>query len=129
MTLTRIYLLIQAIIFGAFGLYAFFNPQVIIDLLGAPSMSTQGIYEIRSVCGGVSVAIGVLSFVGFLKTHMQRPALYFLLTYTGGYALARIAALPLDGMPSSKMMVFVCFEVISALIALYLLRLRKGVEI
>ena len=74
----RIFLLIQAIIFGAFGLYAFFNPHVIMEMLGAPSKSSSGIYEIRSVYGGVSFAIGLLSLAGFLKAKMQRPALYFL---------------------------------------------------
>ncbi len=122
MSLTRIFLLVQAVIFGLFGLYAFFNPNVIMDVLGAPSISRQGIYEIRSVYGGVSMAIGVLSFAGFLKASMVRPALYFILTYTGGYAFARFAALPLDGMPSAKMMVFIGFEVISAFIAIYLIR-------
>ena len=67
------------------------------EMLGAPSKSSSGIYEIRSVYGGVSFAIGLLSLAGFLKTKMQRPALYFILTYAGGYALARFAALPLDG--------------------------------
>ena len=122
MSLTRIFLLVQAVIFGLFGLYAFFNPNVIMDVLGAPSISRQGIYEIRSVYGGVSMAIGVLSFAGFLKASMVRPALYFILTYTGGYAFARFAAFPLEGMPRVKMIVFIGFEVISAFIAIYLIR-------
>jgi len=95
------------------------------DMLGAPSMSGSGIYEIRSVYGGVSFAIGLLCLAGFLKANMQRPALYFILTYTGGYALARFAALPLDGMPTPKLMLFVAFEVVSALLAFVLLRRIK----
>ena len=122
MTLTRIFLLLQGLFFAAFGLYAFFNPQVMIDLLGAPSMSAMGVYEMRGIYGGVSIGAALLFLSGFLKPHMQRPALYFILAYAGGYVLARFAAIPLDGMPTSKMMGFVVFEIVSALIALYLIR-------
>lgn len=120
--MTRIFLLLQAVSFLGFGGLMFFNPHILIDLLGATSVSSDGVYEIRGIYGGVSIGAGLLFLAGYLKTHMQRPALYFILAYTGGYALARIAALPLDGIPSGKLIFFAGFEIVSALIALYLLR-------
>lgn len=120
--MTRIFLLLQALSFGGFGLSIFFQPHILIEMLGAPSMSSDGIYEIRGVYGGVSIGAAFLYLAGFLKTHMERPALYFVLAYTGGYALARIAALPLDGIPGPKLIFFAGFEIISAFIAIYLLR-------
>ena len=95
------------------------------EMLGAPSMSSSGIYEIRSVYCGVSFAIGLLSLAGFLKNQNAAPGALFILTYAGGYALARFAALPLDGIPTQRLMIFVAFEVISALLALYFLRRLK----
>ncbi len=126
MSATRIFLLLQAIIFTAFGIYSFLNPQTTMDLLGAPEMSNMGIYEMRGIYGGVSIGAALLFWAGFFKTNMQRPALYFILAYTGGYILARIAALPLDGMPYGKMPLFIAFEAISALIAFFLLRRSHG---
>ena len=122
MTATRIFLLIQAVIFTAFGIYSFLNPTASMNLLGAPSMSTMGLYEMRGIYGGVSIGAALLFWAGFFKKDMERPALYFLLAYMGGYVLARVAALPLDGMPTGKMPFFVAFETVSFVIAAALLR-------
>lgn len=122
MSVARIFLLFQALFFTAFGIYSFLNPQATIELLGAPSMSTMGIYEMRGIYGGVSIGAALLFWAGFLKADIQRPALYFILAYMGGYFLARIGALPLDGMPTGKMPLFVAFEAVSTLIAFILLR-------
>ena len=125
MTLTRAFLLFQGIGFGLFGIYMFLNPQVSMEMLGAPSMSNMGLYEMRGIYGGVSIGAAILFLSGFFKADMQRPALYFVLAYTGGYILARAAAIPLDGMPTGKMPFFIGFEFVSALIAMFLLR-RKA---
>ena len=118
----RAFLLFQAVVFGLFGIYSFLNPQATMEILGAPSMSRMGIYEMRGIYGGVSIGAALLFLSGFLKDHMRHPALYFILAYGGGYVLARFAAMPLDGLPTSKMWVFVIFEVLSTLIAFLLIR-------
>jgi len=118
----RLFLLLQAIIFTGFGIFSFLNPDYSRELLGAPSMSAMGIYEMRGIYGGVSIGAALLFWAGFFKPDMERPALYFLLAYMGGYVLARIAALPLDGMPVGKMPIFVGFETVSGIIAAYLLK-------
>ena len=121
MSATRIFLLIQALIFTGFGIFSFLNPETSMEMLGAPSMSKMGIYEMRGIYGGVSIGAALLFWAGFFKADMQRPALYFILAYMGGYILARLAALPLDGMPYGKMPFFIAFEAISGLIAFALL--------
>ncbi len=116
----------NAFVFLGFGILMFFNPERAVDALGATTMSSDGIYEMRGIYGGVSFGAGLLALAGVLKTHMERPALYFLLAYTGGYALARIAALPLDGFPGGLYPMFAGFEILTALISIYLLRRRAG---
>ena len=118
----RPFLLLQAIAFGVFGLLLFFKPELALDFLGAPSLSPDGIYEIRSIYGGTSLGAAALMFAGFFKTDMQRTALYFTLAYTGGYAFVRIAALPIGGFPGPFFMPFAAIEILTALIALYFLR-------
>ena len=122
MRLLKPFLLLQAIGLSAFGLLLFFKPELSLDFLGTPSMSADGIYEIRSMYGGTSLGAACLMFAGFFKDNMQRPALYFSLAYTGGYAFVRIAALPLGGYPGPFFMPFAALEILTALIALYFLR-------
>ena len=125
MSLTRIFLLIQAVAFGLFGLMMFMKPELSLSFLGAPSMSSDGIYEIRSIYGGTSLGASALMFAGFFKENMQRTALFFLLAYTGGYAFVRIIALPLDGFPGGLIPIFATLEILTTLIAIYLLRKAK----
>ncbi|MEL7486488.1 MAG: DUF4345 domain-containing protein [Pseudomonadota bacterium] len=122
MSLHRVALLIYAILFGGFGAYAFFNPEALVRTLGATSVSSDGLYELRGVYGGVSIGIALLCLSAVWRAALQRPALYMLLAYTGGYALARVAALPLDGVPSLRLIGFGVFEAATALIAIVLLR-------
>jgi hypothetical protein len=76
----------------------------------------------RGIYGGVSVGIGALVLSGALKPSLRRTALFALMAYTGGYGLARILALPLDGMPSGALLAAAIFEITTALICAFLLR-------
>lgn len=122
MTLTRLFLGLQGLVFVLFGFFAFLNPGSLVDALGAAQVSSDGQYELRGIYGGVSVGLGFLLLFGALKPDMQRPALFALLAYTGGYALARFAAVPFDGLPGPRFMAFSAFEILTALISLYLIR-------
>ena len=122
MSATRTILLVYAVLFGGFGLYAFFTPEALAAGLGAPSVSSDGLYELRGVYGGVSVGIALLCLSAVFRETMQRPALYMLLAYTGGYVLARIFALPLDGAPSFRLVGFTGFEIVTSLLSIVLLR-------
>ena len=122
MNLTRIFLLINAIGWAAFGLFCFINPGVLVELLGADTVSSDGLFELRSIYGGTSIGAAALFFAGFLKEHMQRPALYFIITYMGGYALARLGASFLTGLPSANLMGFWALEIFGAGVSIYLLR-------
>ncbi|MEP4053185.1 MAG: DUF4345 family protein [Litorimonas sp.] len=122
MKLIRVFLLIQAIGLGAFGLLMFLKPELSIGFLEATEMSSSGFYEIRSIYGGTSLGGAALLFAGFLKAEMIRPALYFQLAYTGGYAVVRIAALPLDGIPSKLFWPFIGLEFATVFLTIYCLR-------
>lgn len=125
MSLLRLFLLLQAIGLAGFGLMMFLKPELSLGFLGTPSLSSDGIYEIRSMYGGTSLGAAVLMFAGVFKEDMVRPALFFGLAYTGGYACVRIAALPLDGIPGRLFWPFILLEILTPLFALYFLRQRK----
>ncbi len=126
MTATRIFLLINAIGWSAFGLFCFVNPSVLVDLLGADMVSADGLFELRSIYGGTSVGAAALFLAGFLKKSMQRPALYFIVAYMGGYAAARLGASLLTGLPGANLMGFWALEMAGAGLAFYFLRRQNA---
>ena len=122
MTVTRIFLLINAVGWAAFGLICFIHPNILVELLGANTVSHDGLFELRSIYGGTSLGAAALFFSGFLKEHMQRPALYFIVAYMGGYAAARLGAALIMGLPGANLMGFWALEIFGAGVSLYLLR-------
>ncbi|MEL6324204.1 MAG: DUF4345 domain-containing protein [Pseudomonadota bacterium] len=124
--MTRYFLGLNALLFLGFGVYVILNPQNLAETMQASGMGTDGLYEIRSNYGGVSIGAGLLYLFGALRRSLERPALYFLLAYTGGYALGRILALPFDGLPSERLIAFGVFEAVTALVAALLLLRRPS---
>ncbi len=119
--MVRLFLLVQAALFLAFGMHAFFNAPTIADNLGASGISPSGLHELRSNYGGISIAIAILCGWGGWRSGMARPALFFLIFYTGGYALGRVLALSFDGIPDLRFIIFGVYELVTAIIAIWLL--------
>jgi len=119
--MTRGFFALYTLLFLGFGGYAFLNPELIMEMMSADNMGADGIYELRSNYGGVSIGIGLMCLAAVLRADLQRPALFVLMAYTGGYALGRVAALPLDGVPSTNLIVYAIFEAVTALLAFALL--------
>ena len=120
--MTRVFLFLNTVLFLGFGAYAFLNPEILAAIYSADGVSTDGTYEIRSNYGGVSIGAGLLCLAGAVRESLARPALFFLVAYTGGYALGRILALPLDGTPSPNLIGYALFEAVTATLAFALLR-------
>lgn len=120
--MVRVFLLLNAIFFLGFGVYAVLNAPLLAETLGMTDISSNGLYELRSNYGGVSLGAGIFFALATLRTNLQRPALFFLFVYTGGYALGRVLALPIDGIPAQNLIAFALFEAITASLALLLLR-------
>lgn len=117
----RIFVAINALLFLGFGAYAFVSPEALMEMMGASSMNSDGTYELRSNYGGVSFGIGLLCAAGVFRNGLRRPALFVLMTYTGGYALGRVLALPIDGVPSPNLIGFAVYEAVNAGLAAFLL--------
>jgi len=113
--MARGFLALYALLFLAFGTYAFLNPELITEMMAAESMGTDGIYELRSNYGGVSIGIGLMCLAAVLRSSLQRPALFTLMAYTGGY---------------TNLIAYAIFEAVTALLAFTLLsRPIKGSEV
>ncbi|MEM9286095.1 MAG: DUF4345 domain-containing protein [Pseudomonadota bacterium] len=126
--MTRLFLLLNAVLFLGFGIITFFDPAQLFVSQGIdPADITNSVmYELRSNYGGVNIGIGLACAGAVLRTSLQRPALYLLLAFTGGYALGRILSLPIDGIPSPNLIGYALYEIFTATIAFLLLRAPKS---
>ena len=120
--MVRIFLAAYALLFIVFGVFVFMKAPALAESVGYGTPNAYGLYEMRSNYGGVSIGIGLMCLAGVMRPVFQRPALFVLLAYTGGYALGRVIALPIDGVPSASLIAYGVFEAVSAVLSALLLR-------
>lgn len=119
--LLRLFVGLYAVLFLGFGAFVLINPDSLNKMIGAVAISRDGIYELRSNYGGVSLGIGLFCLAATIQTTLARPALFVLFVYTGGYALGRILAWPSEGAPSNTLLAYAVFEAVTAALSLTLL--------
>lgn len=107
----------MALMFLGFGLWALLAPLGMTDQLGVTISGPNGTFEMRGIFGGVSLGASALCAAGALKTSMVRPALWFLITYMGGYCLARLISVGLGDLPTPSTWRFVAFEAVTLVLA------------
>lgn len=120
--ITRIYLALVGLMFIAFGYWSLTDPLGMTSSLGVEVGGPNGAFEMAGIYGGVSLGAAALSLAGAALSSMARPALWFLVTYMGGYCFARVAAWLLHGGPTSDFYAFIAFEaavLIGAIAALW----------
>ena len=120
--MTKVILAIYTLLYIGFGVYVFLHAPALAENVGYGIPNSNGLYEMRSNYGGVSIGIGLMCLAGTFYTRLQRPALFVLLAYMGGYALGRAVALPIDGIPSASLIAYGVFEAATAVLAFALLR-------
>ncbi|MFN7056258.1 DUF4345 family protein [Hyphomonas sp.] len=108
--LTRAFLGLTGLLFLAFAAVSFLNPIGMAASLGVEVSGPNGAYELRGIYGGVSLGAGLLCLGGVLRAGLRAPALWFLVTYMGGYIFARAAALLMGPAPTSAYTGFIAFE-------------------
>lgn len=108
----KLFLGLIAALLATFGAIALADPIGMTASLGMDVSGPNGAYELRGVYGGVSLAGAALCAAGSLNASLRAPALWFLVTYMGGYVFARAVALLLGPPPTSSYIVFIAFEVI-----------------
>lgn len=119
--ITRSYLALVGLMFVAFGFWSLTDPLGMTSSLGVEVGGPNGAFEMAGIYGGVSLGAAGLTLAGAALSKMTRPALWFLVTYMGGYCFARVAAWLLHGGPTSDFYSFIAFEatvLVGALIAL-----------
>jgi hypothetical protein len=124
--LIRFFLTLLAILFASFGLWSLFDPLGMTSRLDVTVGGPNAAFEMRGIFGGVSLAAaGLLAAGALLPARYERPALWFVSVYMGGYTLARLISLIVGDDPTISGWLFSGFEVLSFILASLALRLRQ----
>ncbi|WP_018147937.1 DUF4345 family protein [Henriciella marina] len=124
--LTRLFLALIAILFTGFGLWSLIDPIGMTSRLDVNVSGPNALFEMRGIFGGVSLAAAGLTAAGALMpARYERPALWLLVVYMGGYTLARLVSLIVGDSPTFNGWAFASFEVLSFILASLALIARK----
>ena len=93
MTIARLFLGLQALLFTAYGLYCLVNPESLSASAwaGIEATTITGTIELQAMYGGLQTAIGALCLVGLLRANYERAALTALLFLFAGLAVVRVS--------------------------------------
>ena len=91
MTIARLFLGLQALLFIAYGLYCLVNPEALSAGAGIQATTITGTIELQAMYGGLQTAIGALCLVGLLRANYERAALTALLFLFAGLAVVRVS--------------------------------------
>lgn len=111
--------------FFAFGGWSITDPVGMTKQLGVEVGGVSGVFEMRGVYGGISLGGALLCLAGGFRTDLERPALFFLVAYMGGYVLGRAASFVAGDTALASSWGFAGFEAIVFLLAATLLVTAK----
>ncbi len=124
--MTRIFLILTALMFTAFGLWSTTDPEGMTARLGVTIGGTSGVFEMRGIYGGVSLGAAALCGLGSVRANFAFPALCFIAFYMGGYVLGRAASFIYGDTALASNWQFAGFELVMFLIAAWLMRDRAS---
>ena len=123
MLFARIFLAVQALILAGFGLAYLVKPHELANLSGMLLMAPAAITDVRAYYGGLQMGLGMFLLLACRQVELLRGALTLLVLLYCALALARLGGLWLDGgLQQTFNLVALLFELVSAVLAMLLLR-------
>ena len=123
MLFSRILLTVTGLVFFVHGLVCFIHPATIGIESGLAMPPPSSVVEVRAESGGLPIALGLCFLAAALQKIEVRTGLIVMLTATGGYASSRIVALAMMGQPDQYNTAAIIYEVTTALLGFWALRL------
>lgn len=118
MVFARVFLLLQALVLGGFGVAYFVYPQEMANLTGMLLMQTAAVVDVRAYYGALQVGLAVFLLSAAFRPAYWRPALSMLTLLFAALTLGRVAGLYLDGLVGQSFNFYALgYEAISALLA------------
>jgi len=123
MNVTRIYLVLSALIWAGFGVVMLVNPDL--TGVGLEVANPDGRIEIRGFYGGLELGIAAFLFWAAKATARHRAGLMAATLIIGCLAAGRVVGIAIEGGTSAMMMTFLSLEVVAAVWGSWLLRRRE----
>ena len=120
MKATSVYLLINAILYLALGIWCTVSPEWTSEGVGLKIASTKGMAEYVAVYGGLEFGVGVFYLISYLKKNLYSAALLFSVCYYLGLAFFRSYSLLVNGANIESGWYFYATEVIFSIFAIIL---------
>jgi|TARA_B100000427_G_scaffold291629_1_gene268548 hypothetical protein len=117
--ITKIFLLITAVIYGGLGGWALIEPSSFVESVGLTINSNLGSAEIRSVYGGINLLIGLFALAAIFQSKHEELFMKILIFVIIGILLGRIVSFAFGELDSAFLWYFIAFELVW-LITLYL---------
>ena len=111
--ITKIFLLITAVIYGGLGGWALIEPSSFVESVGLGSA------ERRSVYGGINLLIGLFALAAIFQSKHEELFMKILIFVIIGILLGRIVSFAFGELDSAFLWYFIAFELVW-LITLYL---------
>ena len=117
--ITKIFLLLTAVIYGGLGGWALIEPSSFVESVGLTINSNLGSAEIRSVYGGINLLIGLFALAAIFQSKHEELFMKILIFIIIGILLGRIVSFAFGELDSAFLWYFIAFELVW-LITLYL---------
>ena len=117
--ITKIFLLLTAVIYGGLGGWALIEPSSFVESVGLTINSNLGSAEIRSVYGGINLLIGLFALAAIFQSKHEELFMKILIFVIIGILLGRIVSFAFGELDSAFLWYFIAFELVW-LITLYL---------
>ena len=117
--ITKIFLLITAVIYGGLGGWALVAPSSFVEHVGLTINSNIGFAEIRSLYGGINLLIGLFALAAIFQSKHEELFMKILIFVIIGILLGRIVSFAFGEVDSAFLWYFIAFELVW-LITLYL---------
>ena len=126
--ITKIFLVITAIIYGGLGGWALIDPVSFVNEVGLTINSSLGSSEIRSVYGGINLLIGLFALATVFQTKHEELFMKVLIFIIIGILLGRVVSLIFGELNSAFLWSFVAFELVwFATLYLHLNQMKKKI--
>ena len=126
--ITRIFLVITAIIYGGLGGWALIDPVSFVNEVGLTINSSLGSSEIRSIYGGINLLIGLFALATVFQNKHEELFMKVLIFIIIGILLGRVVSLIFGELNSAFLWSFVAFELVwFATLYLHLNQMKKKI--
>jgi hypothetical protein len=120
--MTRIFLILNTLIWLPYGVSCFLDPGALVEMAGVGASTPTGTTELRAMYGGLQASVGVWASYAVWKPEAARGALTALVALPAGLAIGRLGGAVMDDAFSSYTVAVLIFEILLASAAAFLLR-------